>query len=209
MTEMVAMIDRIEPEVRLPASSGDAAQKSSLPDQEVLPPIRSSLDAPRAPKPGENSDFVALYQQQYPRIVAYAQRRVGNTADAEDIAAEVFRLAWERLELPSIGWLFVTARNTVMAYNRKARQSDAIRDRIGGELAVNGLSSPQSVQAERIRDGLILMDEPERELLMAVYWDDLSGAQCAQLLGCSIGAVWVRLHRSRQNLKSILTSLNS
>jgi len=52
--------------------------------------------------------------------------------------------------------------------------------------------------------GLDRLTESDRELLMAHYWDELSGAQCAQLVGCSMSAIWVRLHRARRALKTVL-----
>jgi len=77
------------------------------------------MDMPQA------SAFVELYRQQYPRIVAYARRRLGEMADAEDCASEVFRLAWQQPTVPAVGWLFVTAKNLVYAqYRASARSAD-------------------------------------------------------------------------------------
>jgi DNA-directed RNA polymerase specialized sigma24 family protein len=43
--------------------------------------------------PGVRARFVTLYTCEYPRIVAYARRRTGDPQSAEDVAAEVFRIA--------------------------------------------------------------------------------------------------------------------
>jgi len=158
---------------------------------------------------GSTPEFVALFQEHYPRIRAYARRRVGNAVDAEDIASEVFRLALEQPITPSPGWLFVTARNKIMSFYQSVHHDNAVRDRVGSELVTYTDSDPGSERAETIRTALARMPELERELLMAAYWDDLTGAQCAELIGCSIGAVWVRLHRARKTFKSVLTSIDS
>ncbi|MDR2975106.1 MAG: sigma-70 family RNA polymerase sigma factor [Propionibacteriaceae bacterium] len=151
--------------------------------------------------------FVQLYGEQYPRVVAYARRRLGSVADAEDCAAEVFRLAWEHDGTVSVGWLFVTARNLVFAARRSALRVTELSRRIAAEEAANGASEAGSGQNEaalQITEALDTLSGDDRELLIAFYWDGLSGAECAALLGCSTGAVWVRLHRARRCLKAAL-----
>ncbi|MCL2317089.1 MAG: RNA polymerase sigma factor [Actinomycetia bacterium] len=144
--------------------------------------------------------FVDLYAEQYPRVLAYAWRRLGTRADAEDCAAEVFRLAWQRDEPPGVGWLFVTARNLVYAEHRSRRRLTETADRLARE-------EPQArpdPAGRAVMAGLERLSETQRELLMAFYWDGLSGAECARLAGCSVPALWVRLHRARAALKTVL-----
>ena len=147
----------------------------------------------------QDSTFVELFEKQYPRVVAYARRRLGSMPDAEDCAAEVFRLAWEQDSLPSVGWLFVTARNIVYAVNRSHQRLSELCSRMAVEEGCG--ITPEDIGVLEAMDSL---SETDREILMAYYWDDLSGAQCAKLMGCSSAAVWVRLHRARQSLKAIL-----
>lgn len=58
--------------------------------------------------------FCALYEQNRPRIVAYAMRRCPSREDATDLVAETFLIAWRRLDdLPTgegaLLWLYATA----------------------------------------------------------------------------------------------------
>jgi len=147
----------------------------------------------------QDTAFVELYEQQYPRVAAYARRRLGSMPDAEDCAAEVFRLAWEHDGPVSVGWLFVTARNIVYATGRSNRRLSELCSRIAVEEGTKVSSEDLGVL-----EALDSLSETDREILMAYYWDDLSGAQCAVLMGCSSAAVWVRLHRARQALKTVL-----
>jgi len=147
----------------------------------------------------DSARFVELYQAQYPRVLAYARRRLATLADAEDCAAEVFKLAWQQETIPSVGWLFVTAKNITYSVRRKNLRLTQIAARIATEQPDQ--SDPDDRGVLAALDGL---NESERELLMSYYWDDLSGTQCAQLLGCSVAAIWVRLHRARQHLKAVL-----
>ncbi|MDR0849234.1 MAG: RNA polymerase sigma factor [Propionibacteriaceae bacterium] len=145
--------------------------------------------------------FVTLYQEEYPRVVAYARRRLGTLSDAEDVAADVFRLAWEKETLVSAGWLFVTAKNIVWAKQRTQVRASQLVTRLAAET--NEASDPFAGDPELLA-ALDTLSDSDRELLMARYWDDLSGAQCAQLMGCSTATVFMRLSRARKALKSVL-----
>lgn len=148
--------------------------------------------------------FVALYRETYARVVRYAARRVGRGADAEDVAAEVFRLAWARAargEQVGTGWLFVTTDNVLRNHHRAERRAgrlaaaaaDAGRGGDGTADAATG-----DATAERVLDALDALDDATRRLLVARYWDELSGAEIGALLDLSSSAVWVRLHRARK-----------
>lgn len=145
--------------------------------------------------------FVNLYQEEYPRVVSYARRRLGNLADAEDTAAEVFRLAWEKSAPVSVGWLYVTAKNIVWSRQRSEVRSSQLLARIASETSE---ASDPTTEDHDLLQALGTLSDDDRELLMARYWDDLSGAQCAQLMGCSTATVFVRLSRARKVLKRVL-----
>lgn len=172
-------------------------------DPSLGPPRRASVtDA--AITPQTQARFAALYRRDYGAIVAYAQRRTGDREAAEDIAAEVFRIAWEQCaaEPPTRAWLFVTARNLVMAHHRASLRASALRDRLATEHRPD--AAPR-VADDDVLAALRRLPDEQRELLMARYWDDLDGNACAALCGCSVATVWVRLHRARAALRRELT----
>ncbi|MFT3862618.1 RNA polymerase sigma factor [Micropruina sp.] len=148
--------------------------------------------------------FAALYRRQYGPIIGYAQRRTGDRAVAEDITAEVFRIAWERCaaEPPTRAWLFVTARNLVQAHHRANRRASALHDRL---VAEHRTGAPVLPAGDDVLAALGRLPEDQRELLMARYWDDLDAGDCAALCHCSVGTLWVRLHRARAALRRELT----
>jgi RNA polymerase sigma-70 factor (ECF subfamily) len=158
-----------------------------------------------------------LFRGQYPRVQAYLLRRVAEPETARDLSAEVFRLAWERAlrgELPGAPWLFVTARNLLANSNRALARWNRAQDALVGELT-RDRNQPDAAAApaigagaaadleERVEQALAALPQAQRELLAAHYWDGLSGAECAALLGCSIPAVWMRLTRARAAFKAI------
>jgi len=204
----VALPPPVAPSVAPPGAS------SAVTSAVTSPAVRRSAPSARA-----EARFIALYERHYPRVLGYAQRRVGDRARAEDIAADTFRIAWEHTRKdgpPSPGWLFVTARN-VMSNERRA----ALRlTELGRKLAVEariesgpgsspGPGSDPGTPRERFYAALDALTADQRELLMAHYWDGLSTAECGALLGCSGGAVRVRLHRARAALRRQLESQKS
>ena len=110
----------------------------------------------------DGTAFIELYQAQYPRVVANARRRLGTLSDAEDCAAEVFRLAWERDAAPSVGWVFVTARNIVYALRRSSLRLSELVVRIAREENMKVVGNPTG-----LLDALDRLPEADRELLVA------------------------------------------
>ena len=57
-----------------------------------------------------------------------------------------------------------------------------------------------------VRAAMKRLRESDRELLFMTYWEDLSGAEIAEILGIRVTAVWVRLNRARETLRKELES---
>ncbi|BCM71915.1 MULTISPECIES: RNA polymerase sigma factor [Streptomyces] len=146
--------------------------------------------------------FTALYVREHPRVCAYVHRRSGDRAAAEELTAEVFRTAWERMTAGQDvgpGWLFVTARNLLSNHYRSmARLTEihrTIADTMGG--------APASSEDNAVLDALDRLPTAHREVLLLSYWDGLSAAEAGAVLGCSASAVWVRLHRARKAFRAV------
>lgn len=151
------------------------------------------------------SRFTTLYTRDHPRVSAFVHRRVGDRATAEELTAEVFRIAWERAlggEDVGAGWLFVTARHLVSNHHRAAARLTELHRRITEERGGPPTSGEESV----VLDVLELLPERHRDVLLLRYWDGLSAAEAAEVLGCSASAVWVRLHRARKAFRDAYAS---
>jgi RNA polymerase sigma-70 factor (ECF subfamily) len=161
----------------------------------------------------------ALFRAHYPRVEAYLRRRLTDPESARDLAAEVFRLAWERATtppgvVPSAPWCFVTARNLLANARRQATRRAGTMAAIVGELSrepVPGATAGPDQQPGdplgHVAVALSALPERHREILMAHYWDGLTGPECAHLLGCSTPAVWMRLTRARNAFRQLYTTL--
>ena len=76
----------------------------------------------------KESMLASLYEEYYDKIAGYAFVRIGNKAEAEDIAGEVFLKALKSLKsykergVPMQAWLFRIAHNLVIDYFRKNKK---------------------------------------------------------------------------------------
>jgi RNA polymerase sigma-70 factor (ECF subfamily) len=153
------------------------------------------------------------------RLRLFAARRLGNWAEAEDVAQEVLRRALEALGAGRItdpaalpGFLFQTARHVCQHHGRSAgRQARALR-RVG---ATAGEEDPSSevdplarlISEERalaVRSALGGLNESDRELLSLTYGDALGTSEIGRRLGISEGNVRVRRHRALRRLGELL-----
>jgi RNA polymerase sigma factor (sigma-70 family) len=147
----------------------------------------------------KEQEFIDLHNQHFARVYGYIACRINDQYRAEELAADVFRIAWEKqlLEPPGIGWLLATARNVIGNEYKGRRRRQELVDRVKEEARGH---APESNTAERdaVAEVLMQLRERDREVLMLSYWDDLTGTELGQALGCSASAAAVRLHRARR-----------
>jgi RNA polymerase sigma-70 factor (ECF subfamily) len=88
--------------------------------------------------PGAERDdtgrFESLYIARYQDITGYIRRRVAEQ-DADDVIANVFAVAWRRIDhLPAPPgdrlWLFAVARNSVADHDRSRQRRVRLRSRL-------------------------------------------------------------------------------
>jgi len=152
--------------------------------------------------------FTALYVRDHPRVSAFVYRRTGDRGSAEELTAEVFRIAWERVlggEEVGTGWLFVTARNLLSNHHRAATRLTELHRRITDELD----RAPASGEDSGVLETLERLPERHRDVLLLRYWDGLSTAETAAVVGCSGPTVWVRLHRAREAFREAFRDVHA
>lgn len=157
-------------------------------------------------RPSALARFETLFTDHQRPVLAYAMRRTQSPADAEDVTAETFAIAWRKLDaVPAdpLPWLYAVARR-VLANHRRGRGR---RERLAALLRVDDVPTP--LRAGEDHDGptfaaLASLRPADQEVLRLVAWENLGNNEIAAVLGVTPNAVAIRLHRARARFADAL-----
>lgn len=156
---------------------------------------------------GDRERFERLFRSHYGDVVRYAVRRVGPDA-AQEVVAETFLVAWRRLEdVPdrALPWLYGTARRVVANELRRRHRVKRLDDRVAAQPEPTAADFADLLAEQmRVHAALDGLSERDREVLRLTAWERLDVTDAAEVLGCSIPACKVRLHRARRRLAALL-----
>jgi RNA polymerase sigma-70 factor (ECF subfamily) len=151
--------------------------------------------------------FERLYRKHFDCVAAYLLSRADRGL-AEEALARTFEVAWRRLgDMPEepLPWLLGVARRVLADLRRAQGRRGALIERIAETAVEAGEDHAERLSArDRMLAALEALTEPQREVLLLVVWDGLSQREVAAALGCSRGAVALRLRRARARMRSAL-----
>ena len=163
-------------------------------------------------------EFTQLVKQHGDAVRAFLYRRGGGldagVSDLEDIAADVWTIAWaKREQAPELeeesamrAWLLQIARLTLANHIRKtvARRQWGVTQE---DIAV--ASTEHIVLAdEDLRRGFAALTASEKEVFSLTVWEGLKPTEIATVLGISPNAASLRLFKARTKIAEILTERN-
>jgi RNA polymerase sigma-70 factor (ECF subfamily) len=154
--------------------------------------------------------FHRLYQANFRPVQAYAVNRLQEADDVPDVVAEVFTTAWRRLaDVPPAPadrlWLYGTARRIIARRYRSASRLRSLLGRLAAErYPTEHPPKGQDPVQERVLAAVGELKPADREALLLVHWEQLSYAEAAQVLGCSVNAVGLRVHKAKTRLRALL-----
>jgi RNA polymerase sigma-70 factor (ECF subfamily) len=164
--------------------------------------------------------FGALYDRYLPRVYRYCYARCGGHTEAEDLTAQTFRRALERLDtfewkgVPFGAWLFRIAHNLVVDRARRDH----------GLLSLDGMSERgfepdgpddgrafdvELVQREAVDAAWIAVGElpPMQRRAVTLYFaHDLSHAEVGRTIGRSEAATKQLVYRAVRSLRARLAT---
>ena len=151
----------------------------------------------------------ALFDAHYKNLAAYAQRRGLSPADADDLTANIFVVAWRRIDDVPTGeealmWLYGVANNELRNYRRTYRRRTRLVARLASTAAMPAPEDPSDLSADLIRAAIDALSSGDREIVLLASGEGLSAAQIGTVLGCSEIAARSRLHRARARLAELL-----
>ena len=150
--------------------------------------------------------FTEVFREHLPAISRYLSRRVA-VDDVEDIAANVFEIAWIKRSQVVLGeelpWLYRIAAFQVA--NHRRRQSTVI----------NFFMAQRTEQSSPSPEALAILDvdlakawktltPAESEILALVAFEDLSISDAAKVAAITANAASLRLFKARKKIESAL-----
>lgn len=146
--------------------------------------------------------FETVYEQHASAIKGYAMRRI-DPARAEDIVAEVFLVAWRRLDdMPAEPrpWLFGVARRVLANERRRLARHDVALGRLEPPAGSADPADGPALASRPLEDALRSLSDADREALLLTAWEGLNHRDAARALGVKEATFTVRLHRAKRRL---------
>ena len=152
----------------------------------------------------ERQAFQALFDDAFADVWGFARRRCASSADADDVAAETFAVAWRRrADVPAAEarlWLFGIARHVLANLQRSATRRARLHLRLAEDIAPGPGREEGAGYDGALLTALATLSLDDREILIMHAWDELSVTEISHLLDCSPNAVSLRLHKARRRL---------
>ncbi|MBA4179258.1 MAG: RNA polymerase subunit sigma-70 [Anaerolinea sp.] len=172
---------------------------SVVDESELVAAARSDPDA-----------FARLYERTAPLVYRFAYSLVHDHPRAEDVVAETYRRAIDRLPVyrdqgrPFHAWLFTIARNLAIDGGRRSRRETPLLDH---DVPVDGWLGEALVHAEErseLQAALGMLGDDQRTVLVLRYGHEWTCRQVAAEMGRSEAAVKQLSYRAVNRLRELL-----
>ena len=162
-------------------------------------------------RPGALDQF---YRNHSGRVLRWVIRLGGPYLDAEDVAQDVFIVAFDKISSfdpargPEEGWLFGVTRRVVA----NARRRSLLRRFVGLDtLAPIPDPGPETDavvaslwRRRQVQLALEQLDSSKREVLVLMDLEEYTAPETAKMLSIPVGTVYSRLHHARKAFKAAL-----
>jgi RNA polymerase sigma-70 factor (ECF subfamily) len=168
-----------------------------------------------------------LYERHAPTLLALSLRIAGERTEAEQILLDVFWETWDRAERydasrsAPLTYLTLLTRSRALDARRRRKSAQASDSNSGvraTRLSIDDASdgSAKSAplnhllaneQAKSLRDALLSLEDDERSLIEACFFDGFTHVELAARLRQPLGTVKTRIRRGLTRLRSRLKHL--
>jgi RNA polymerase sigma-70 factor (sigma-E family) len=152
---------------------------------------------------GSEEEFDAFMRGRWPAMVRLAYALTGDVGHAEDLAQAAFARAyasWGRVRRAGDPDAYV--RRIVINEHRRGFRKHRVAEELRGDLADTAggqQQGPEETQA--VLDALRSLGPRQRAVVVLRYWLDLSEAETAAALNCSVGTVKSQASRALATLR--------
>lgn len=153
--------------------------------------------------------FKDLYETHAADVYRFTLWLAGDSFEAEDITSETFIRAWvriNRLRTETLkAYLFTIARNLYLEQQRKKKKLIYLHDAYPDPAPEPGEVIESQLEILRVQQVLQTMPEIDRAAFILRVQHELPCAEIARILGLSLTATKVKIHRVRKKLLTAFT----
>ncbi len=170
-----------------------------------------------AVRDGELDALGELFERHHGPLFGFLVKHTGDRTAAEDVAQTVFQRMLKyrhtyRDDGSFTAWMYHLARRCAADHFRKSNAAPAATD--PQDLNDHADDRPHAGENASARDDQALLrvalnrlDRDDREILLLSRFQELSFAEIAGMLECSVGAAKVRAHRALRELRDVFLAL--
>jgi RNA polymerase sigma-70 factor (sigma-E family) len=209
-TSTYASVSGVGPRVADSGADEDCradSEDDSLADyRPQVPSARPVSDEDLAPAPAmpDDHDFREYVRARSRALLRAAYLLTGNRADAEDLVQAALAktyLAWDRIEDRAAldGYVRRAMVNTHISWWRRRRLEEFPTDEIPDQAVAD--HSAGSDMQEPLRRAIARLPQRMRDAVMLRYYEDMTEAEVAEVLGVSLGTVKSTVSRAVAKLR--------
>ena len=167
---------------------------------------------------GEVAKLGLLFDRHHRPLFDFFAKVTGSRITAEDLVQDVFFRILKyrktfREESHFKAWMFHIARNARVDYYRK-HQAEAVTaenatDQLPSRFRLPGQDLEQEQQTMLLECALFKLPPDKREVLILSRYQGMKYEDIAELLGCEVTTIKVRVYRAIRELRDIFFKLSS
>lgn len=183
------------------------------PAREGTPSVTASGESrPTAPPSDRHRDerFDAFFREHHRAVYGFACQVLGDSTDADDVASEVLvsvYLKWQRgrVREPRAYLRRAVVNRATSGFRRLAVQRRYVASQVPPDDPRHQRAFDERVaQADQLRQALGRLPVRQRAAIVLRFYEDLSEADTAAALGCSVGTVKSQVHHGVTRLRALL-----
>lgn len=161
-----------------------------------------------AAEPRVGTSFAEVFNTHHRRAVRLAWLLTGDPHVAEDIVAEAFAkvwVQWERGRVDDVGpYLRRAVANQAHSRGRRLLLERDQAGRRSGDARGVRLHDEQLADRDVVWRGLQMLPPRQRQAIVLRYYEDLSEADTADILGIAVGTVKSQVSRGLDRLRELI-----
>jgi RNA polymerase sigma-70 factor (sigma-E family) len=166
---------------------------------DVLAMVRAATD---------QTSFAAVFNAHHRQAVRLAYLMTSDANQAEDIAAEAFAkvyVRWSKGQVRDVGAYLrrAVANEANSKLRRRYLERREASRRTGDERGVR-LLDEDAADRDEVWAAIRRLPDRQRHAVVLRYYEDLSEAETAEILGCSVGTVKSQVSRGLAKLERML-----